>query len=200
VPRARRRSNERVWEVALATAREELAAAGDAVGVLDVEVQSAAAPEAAGAGFDATVRAFMAAGESLDRATDLRGLVAVGDALEHTRYELACVRELLEGGAPPQRTAPCLFHPAHGPSVQEVSFGPGDHAVPACAQDAARIAGGEAPLVRLIAVGDRALPYWDVPAGYGGLLEGYYARFGGAPRLAALLAGTPLGQALSAAR
>jgi hypothetical protein len=195
-----RRSGERIWEVALGVAREELAAAGDAVGVLDVEVQSAAAPEAAGAGVDATVRAFMEAGERLDRATDLRGLVAVGEALEHTRYEIACVRAVLHGDAQPERSAPCLFHPAHGPSAQEVSWGPDDRLVPACAQDARRVADGEPPHVRLVALSDRPAHYWDVPAGYGALIEGYYARFGGAQRLAALLAGTPLGQALGAPR
>ncbi|HEX5194161.1 MAG TPA: hypothetical protein VFW09_15280 [Solirubrobacteraceae bacterium] len=200
MPRFGRRSNDRVWEVALGTAHQELAAAGDAVGVLDVDVQSAAAPEAAGARFDAAVRAFMAAAERLEGATELRQLVAVGEALEQTRYEIACARALLAGVQPPARSAPCLFDPAHGPSAEELRWGSDDGLVPVCAYDAQRITAGEQPQVRLLAVGGRPVPYWGVPAGYGALIEGYYARFGGARRLAELLAGTPLGEALGAAR
>jgi hypothetical protein len=191
-----RRGGERIWEVALGVARVELASAGDAVGVLDIEVRSPGAPEAAESRFDAALRAFMEASERLERATGIRDLVPVGEALEQTRYEIACVRALLQGDDAPERSAPCLFHPAHGPSVQEVGWGSDDHLVPACAQDARRVADGEPPDVRLIALSDRPAYYWDVPAGYGALIEGYYSRFGGAGRLAELLAGTPLGQAL----
>jgi hypothetical protein len=196
----RRRSNERVWEVALAVAREELAAAGDAVGVLDVDVQSAGAPEAAGDRFDAAIRAFMGAGELLERATEPRELVAVGEALEQTRYEIACVQALLGGDEPPERSAPCVFDPAHGPSSAEVEWGADDRLVPVCANDATRIADDEPPHVRVIALAARPAYYWDVPAAYGALIVGYYTRFGGAARLAELLAGTPLGDALGASR
>jgi hypothetical protein len=200
VPRFGRRSNERVWEVALGAAHEELAAAGDAVGVLDVDVHFGAASEAAGARFDAALRAFMEAGERLERASELRELIAVGEALEQTRFQIACARALLAGVQPPERSAPCLFDPAHGPSAEELRWGPDDRLVPVCAYDAQRIAGGDYPHARLLALGGRPAPYWDVPAGYGALIEGYYARFGGAGRLAALLAGTPLGEAFAAAR
>jgi hypothetical protein len=194
-----RRSSERIWEVALGVAREELASAGDAVGVLDVEVRVPGAPEAAELRFDAAVRAFMQAGEQLERATGIRDLVAVGEALEQTWFEIACVRALLNGDEPPERSAPCVFDPAHGPSSAEVAWGGDDRLVPVCAHDAQRIADGEPPHVRLIALGDRPVYYWDLPAGYGALIEGYYASFGGARRLAELLAGTPLGKALRSA-
>jgi len=196
VPRFGRRSNERVWGVALGTAREELAGASDAVGVLDFDVQLAGAPEAAATRFDAAIRAFMGAGEQLEQAAELRDLIAVGEALEQARYEIAGARALIAGAQPPARSAPCLFDPAHGPSAQEVPWGHADRLIPACAQDAQRLIDGEPPQVRVITLGDRRAYYWDVPAGYGALAEGYYARFGGAQRLAALLAGTPLGDAL----
>ena len=199
MPRFGRRSNERAWEVALGAAREELAAASDTVGVLDVEVRSPGAPEAAATRFDAVVRAFMDAGEQLERAVEVRDLVAVGEALEQTRYEIAGVRALLRGDEPSERSAPCLFDPAHGPSAQEVAWGPDDRLVPACAHDARRVTGGQPPHVRLITLGGRSAYYWDLPASYGALIEGYYARFGGAKRLAAMLAGTPLGAALGSA-
>ena len=200
VPRFGRRNLEREWEVALAAAREDLAAAGDAVGVLDVDVQSPGVAEAAAERFGAVMLAFMRAGEQLERAGGPPELVAVGEALERTRYEIACTRALLDGGVLPEHSAPCVFDPAHGPSVREVAWGPGgaeDRAVPACAADAARVTGGEHPHIRLVAPGGgRPAYYWDVPYSYRPLLEGYYAQFGAAERLAELLAGTRLGDAL----
>jgi hypothetical protein len=203
VPRFGRRNPEREWEVALAAALEDLAAAGDTVGVLDVDVQSPGVPEPAAERFGAVMLAFMRAGEQLERADGPPALVAVGEALEQTRYEIACTQALLEGAALPDHSAPCVFDPAHGPSVQEVPWAPGDaedRIVPACAADAARVIGGEHPHIRLIAPGGgRPAYYWDVPSSYRSLLEGGYAQFGGAQRLTQLLSGTPLGEVLRTA-
>jgi hypothetical protein len=148
------------------------------------------------------MRAFMDAGERLEHATDPRELVAVGGALERTRYELACTRALLDGGDIPERSAPCLFDPAHGPSADEVRWAPDGgekRRVPACALDAQRLAAGEHPRVRLIELGGRAAYYWDDPRLYGPLLEGYHDDFGGVRALAALLRDTVLGEALASA-
>jgi hypothetical protein len=202
VPRLRRRSHssEPEPDLTLTTAREELAAAGDAVGVLDIDVQAPGAVEEAGEHFDAAVRAFMVAGERLDGIEIVpAGLVPVGEALEETRYEVACVRALLDGGHVPEHSAPCLFDPAHGPSEQDVEWGPGDaedRLVPACRADVARVRAAEFPHTRLVVSGGRRAYYWDLPDSYGALLEGYFARFGGVERLAELLADTPLGESL----
>ena len=72
--------------------------------------------------------------------------------------------------------------------------------MPACAADAQRLADGAPPDVRIVSVGGRPKPYWNVPVLYGPLLVGYYDRFGGAERLSGLLRGTPLGAALAADR
>jgi hypothetical protein len=193
-------------------ARSDLATVADVVGVLDVEVQSPGAPPAAGDRYDEALRSFMLAGEQLERAQRPADLVAVGAALERARYELACVRALLDGGGALAHTAPCLFDPRHGPSTVEVQWTPGQtgagarggrggaRPVPACPADAQRLADGTEPEVRIVSPGGRPTPYWDVPVLYGPLLVGYYDGFGGAQRLKALLRGTPLGDALAADR
>jgi hypothetical protein len=197
---------QRALEEALGVARSDLAAIADEVGVIDVDVQSPGAPPDAGDRYDEALRSFMLAGEQLERAQRPADLVAVGGALERARYELACARTLLDGAEPPARTAPCLFDPRHGASVAEVPWAPGGvgdavasaaRPVPACAADAQCVADGTAPDLRLVSLGDRQIPYWDVPVLYGPLLVGYYDRFGGAERLSGLLRGTPLGDALA---
>ena len=200
---------ERAFEEALNLARSDLAAVADEVGVLDVDVQSPSAPADAQAGYDQALRSFMLAGEQLEGAHRPADLVAVGAALELARYELTRARALLDGAGSPARTAPCLFDPRHGPSAAEVPWSPGRvgaagrgeaRRVPACAADAARVEDGAAPDVRIVSLGGRPTPYWDVPVLYGALLVGSYERFGGAPRLLGLLRGTPLGDALAADR
>jgi hypothetical protein len=197
---------ERALEEALTVARSDLAAVADDLGVFDVDVHSPAAPPDARDRYDEALRSFMLAGEQLERAQRPADLVAVGAALEHTRYELSCTRALLDGDDPPASTAPCLFDPRHGSSVSEVPWTPGGvsgavaaaaRPVPACAADASRLADGMAPDVRMVSLAGRPTPYWDVPILYGPLLVGYYDRFGGAERLTGLLRGTPLGDALA---
>ena len=112
-------------EAALAVAQSDLVALGDEVGVLDVDVQSPAAPADAGTHYDDALRFYMVAGERVDGAERPADLVAVGEALERVRYELASARALLDGVEPPAHTAPCLFDPRHGPSSREVPWAPG---------------------------------------------------------------------------
>jgi hypothetical protein len=199
----------RAFQETLGAARSDLAAVADEVGVLDVDVQLPTVPPDARDRYDEALRSFMIAGEQLERAQRPADLVAVGGALERARYELACARAQLHGAESPARTAPCLFDPRHGPSAAEVPWsaartGAGDRGdaspVPACAADAQRLADGAAPDVRIVSLGGRPTPYWDVPVAYGPLLVGYYDHFGGAERLAGLLRGTPLGDALAGDR
>lgn len=203
---------QRAFDEALVVARSDLATIADEVGVVDVEVQSPGAPADAGDRYDEALRSFMLAGEQLERAQRPADLVAVGVALERARYELAGIRALLDGAGAPAHTAPCLFDPRHGPSTVEAQWSPGQtgggdrggrraaRSVPACPADAQRLADGAAPGVRIVSVGGRPTPYWNVPVLYGPLLVGYYDRFGGAQRLTELLRGTPLGDALAAER
>jgi hypothetical protein len=73
---------------------------------------------------------------------------------------------------------PCFFNPQHGPSSEDVRWtqpGRGTRVVPACAQDAARVANEETPEVRMVSVGKRKVPYWEAGRGYLPYGDGYFA-------------------------
>ncbi|MGA9746892.1 MAG: hypothetical protein WBQ50_05505 [Nocardioides sp.] len=100
----------------------------------------------------------------LYRADEISGVV---DTLTDGRYALARVRSRLEGGPSPDRRTPCFFDPGHGPAARDVLYtapGRGTRTVPACAQDAARVAEGDVPSVRTVRIGQRTLPYWEAGA------------------------------------
>lgn len=56
--------------------------------------------------------------------------------------------------------------------------GQGTRRVPACAQDAARVAEHEVPEVRKVRIGARKVPYWQAGAAYLPYSEGYFAASG----------------------
>jgi hypothetical protein len=91
-------------------------------------------------------------------------------AIEHVadaRYHRAAVIALRDGEPLPQRRDPCFFDPRHGPSVQDVAWAPEGgtpRTIGVCAADARRLSAGEQPLVRLVRVGDRWVP-WHLSAG-----------------------------------
>ncbi|MEO7589519.1 MAG: hypothetical protein ABIS84_15980 [Arachnia sp.] len=96
--------------------------------------------------------------------------------LEEGRYSMACVRARALGKALPARRPPCFFDPAHGPSVEDVSWAPAGGAarqVPACAVDAARIGLGADPRIRMVNAGEAAVPYWE-DRNHAAWARGYY--------------------------
>ena len=81
----------------------------------------------------------------------------------------------------PELRVPCFFNPQHGPSVVDVMWtqpGRGTRRVPACSQDAARVANHEAPEVRKVRIGSRMVPYWEAGAAYLPYGQGYFAGAG----------------------
>ena len=89
--------------------------------------------------------------------------------LSSGRYALACAQARLEGRPVPEFRAPCFFNPQHGPSVKDVRYTDarrGTRVVPACAQDAARVANGESPEIRKVRFGSSLQSYWDAGAAF----------------------------------
>jgi len=114
----------------------------------------------------------------------------ITDTLSTGRYALACVRARPAGRPIPEFRPPCFFNPQHGPSVENVvwtSSRHGTRSVPACAQDAARVANRERPEVRTVRIGSREVPYWEAGAAYLPYSRGYFASAGFAPGAAAAL-------------
>jgi hypothetical protein len=82
---------------------------------------------------------------------------------------MACVQARVAGRPVPELRAPCFFNPQHGPSARDVQWtaaGRGTRMVPACEQDARRVARGESPDVRQIKVAGTLVDYWDAGAVY----------------------------------
>ena len=103
--------------------------------------------------------------EQLRTAEAVDDLLATTQLTEDSRYHRASVLALRDGEELPARREPCFFDPRHGPSTTDVSWAPPggvERTVPVCASDARRLAGGEEPEVRLVRVGDRYVPAYQV--------------------------------------
>jgi hypothetical protein len=119
--------------------------------------------------YQAALDAYESAKSAVPRLTRPDEVATVVDTLSAGRYALACVEARLEGRPVPERRVPCFFNPQHGPSVRDLLWtvpGRGTRSVPACAQDAARIAHGETPEVRMVRYGSQLLPYWEAGAAF----------------------------------
>jgi hypothetical protein len=121
--------------------------------------------------------AYESAQLAVDRLDDEDEISTVADTLANGRYALVCVRARLAGEPVPARRVPCFFNPQHGPSATDVMWtrpGRGTRQVPACAQDAARVAAGERPDVRYVVINGRQVPYWEAGSAYAPYSKGYF--------------------------
>ena len=143
-------------------ADEDVTSLGEQLQRLDREVEGRRLDEGACADYQTALDAYEAAQRAVPRVRSMREISEVTDILSAGRYALACVQARVAGRAVPERRVPCFFNAQHGPSVLDVMWtqpGEGTRRVPACAQDAARVACHDAPEVRKVRVGSRALPH-----------------------------------------
>jgi hypothetical protein len=125
--------------------------------------------EASRVDYQAALDAYESAKRAVPRLTSPDQVATIVDTLSAGRYALACVQARVEGRPVPELRVPCFFNPQHGPSVRDLLWtvpGRGTRSVPACAQDAARIAHGEQPEVRTVRYGSQVLPYWEAGAAF----------------------------------
>ena len=125
--------------------------------------------EATRVDYQTALDAYESATRAVPALRDVEEVSTVVDTLTTGRFALACVHARLRGEPLPERRTPCFFNPQHGPSVRDVLWttsASGTRNVPACAQDAARLANGEQPELRRIKVGSTMLPYWEAGAAY----------------------------------
>jgi hypothetical protein len=121
--------------------------------------------------------AYESAQRAADRLESVDEISTIADTLANGRYSMVCVRARLAGDPVPERRVPCFFNPQHGPSVQDVMWTPagrGTRKVPACVQDAARVAAGQRPDVRYVDVGARRVPYWEAGQAFAPYGKGYF--------------------------
>ena len=128
--------------------------------------------------YQSALDAYESAKRAVPRLRSAQQVSTVVDTLSTGRYALACVHARLEGRPVPELRVPCFFNPQHGPSVGDVVWTSrvrGTRSVPACAQDAARVARGESPPIRQIRVGSTMAPYWEAGAAYLPYGENYFS-------------------------
>ena len=109
-------------------------------------------------------KALLAASETAE------DVAATEQVVADARYHRAAVIAVRDGQPLPERREPCFFDPRHGPSRQDVEWTPPGgtpRVIAVCAADARRLAAGAEPLVRLVRIGDRWVP-WHLAAGNAG--------------------------------
>ena len=89
-------------------------------------------------------------------------VVAVEQVVADARYHRAAVLAVLAGEPLPERREPCFFNPQHGPSMRDVEWAPPGgiaRSIGVCAADARKLSAGDEPLVRMVRIGDRWVPW-----------------------------------------
>ncbi|MCF6378746.1 hypothetical protein L2K70_14120 [Nocardioides KLBMP 9356] len=112
-------------------------------------------------------KALLAASETAE------DVIAVEQVVADARYHRAAVLAIRDGEPLPQRREPCFFDPQHGPSMQDVEWTPPGgtpRVIGICAADARRLAAGEEPLVRMVRIGDRWVP-WHLAGSVQGAID-----------------------------
>jgi hypothetical protein len=158
-------------------ADEDVTLFGEQLRHLDGEVAGREGDEAVRWDCQRALDAYEAAQREVQRLEHPEEISKVTDTLASGRYALACVQARIAGRELPEMRVPCFFNPQHGPSVTDVvwtSPRTGTRTVPACAQDAARVAAREKPDVRMVRLGNRTVPYWEAGAAYLPYGRGYF--------------------------
>ncbi|CAN5684267.1 hypothetical protein BH10ACT10_BH10ACT10_24270 [soil metagenome] len=162
--RRRQRADDDATEMSgvRAMADEDTTLLGEQLTRIGVDHPAEQMDEATRVDYQSALDAYEAAKRAVPRLSSPPEVSQVVDILSTGRYALACVHARLEGRPVPERRVPCFFNPQHGPSLKDVRWTDarwGTRVVPACAQDAARVAKGEAPEIRR--VGRYQVPYWE---------------------------------------
>ena len=176
---ARAERAERAEELADARrlAEEDVTVFGEELQRLDGQVHPDRLDEPTRADYQKALDAYESAKQSVDGLRDAGQVSAVVDTLATGRYAMACVQARVAGRAVPELRPPCFFNPQHGPSVRDVVWTRpkgGTRSLPACSQDAARVAAHEKPDLRLVRIGSRQVPWWEAGEVAGPYGRGYF--------------------------
>jgi hypothetical protein len=179
--RGRRRVDREIVAVELEQVRrvadEDVTLLGEELRRLDAEVAGHALDEETRADYQRALDAYESAQRTIAALTSVDEISKVTDTLATGRYSMVCVRARVAGEPIPERRVPCFFNPQHGPSVREVEWTPpgrGTRLVPACAQDADRVAAREKPDVRYVTIRSGKVPYYEAGALYAPYGNGYF--------------------------
>ncbi|KIQ63778.1 membrane protein [Kitasatospora griseola] len=175
---------------------EDITAFGEELDRLDFNPGAPGADDTQRADYTRALDSYDRAKRTMDEATEPDDVRPVTEALEDGRFALATLAARREGRPVPERRVPCFFDPRHGPSTTDVQWAPAGGAprsVPACADDAARLAVGQDPYIRTVETEHGHQPYWNAGPAYSPWAGGYF----GGGMLPGLLVGTMLGSMIS---
>jgi len=159
-------------------ADEDVTFLGEQLQRLDQEVEGHELDSATRVDYQTALDAYETAQRSVPKIRRADDISKITDTLSAGRYALACVQARVAGRPLPEHRVPCFFNPQHGPSVTTVTWTHprrGTRNVPACAQDAARVANHEAPEVRKVKIGLLTVPYWEAGVAFRPYGGGYFA-------------------------
>ncbi len=176
--RQERRQSSEDLAVARRLAEEDVVVFGEQLQGLDEQVGSSHLDSEGRVDYQRALDAYETVQRTFDRLTHADEISKVADNLATGRYALACVQARVEGRPLPELRSPCFFNPQHGPSVTDVVWTSpvhGTRTVPACAQDAARVAAREQPDLRFVEYGASKVPYWEAGVASNPYTSGYFA-------------------------
>jgi hypothetical protein len=169
--RRRRREEELAakyrWRTARKLMDEDVTVLGEQVAELHVDTLADHLDPTAADHYRRALEHYDQAKALLTASETVEDVVAIEQVVADARYHRAAVIAVRDGEQPPERREPCFFNPQHGPSMQDVEWTPPGgtaRVIATCAADARRLAAGEEPLVRMVRVGDRWVP-WHLAAG-----------------------------------
>jgi hypothetical protein len=161
------------WRVARRLMDEDVTVLGEQLADLHVDTMSDELDHVARDHYRRALEHYDQAKHLLAASTTAEDVVAVEQVVADSRYHRAAVVAVRDGEPLPERREPCFFDPRHGPSMQDVEWTPPAgtaRVVAVCAADARRLSAGEEPLVRMVRVGDRWVP-WHLAGGAGAPVE-----------------------------
>jgi hypothetical protein len=165
----RRRREERLaeldrWRTARRLMDEDVTVLGEQVAELHVDTLSDDLDPVARDHYRRALEGYDQAKHLLAASGTAEDVVAIEQVVADARWHRAAVIAVRDGEPLPARREPCFFNPQHGPSTQDVEWTPPGgtpRTIAVCASDARRLAGGEAPDVRMVRVGDRWVPWHE---------------------------------------
>ncbi|NYE37400.1 hypothetical protein F4692_002533 [Nocardioides cavernae] len=175
--RRRRREQELVekdrWRVARKVVDEDVTVLGEQLTDLHVDTLGDDLDPAAREHYRRALEHYEQAKHRLATSETADDVVAIEQVLADARYHRAAVIAVRDGDPLPERREPCFFDPRHGPAMRDVEWTPPGgvaRVIGVCAADARRLAAGEDPLVRMVRVGDRWVP-WHLSSGIDGAID-----------------------------
>ncbi|SFB34907.1 hypothetical protein SAMN05192575_10873 [Nocardioides alpinus] len=164
--RRRRRERELAakdrWRTARKLMDEDVTVLGEQVSGLHLDTRADDPDEVAHDHYRRALDSYDQATQLLAASETAEDVVVVEQVVADARYHCAAVLAVQAGEPLPERREPCFFNPQHGPSMRDVEWAPPGgtpRSIGVCAADARKLSAGDEPLVRMVRVGDRWVPW-----------------------------------------